>query len=78
MNNNFVRVAETKDIKPSEMLAVEVEREESVCIANIDGKYYAIGNVLPMRVVLLQMEHLTVMKSNVHGMVPNLILGQVK
>ena len=45
MNNNFVRVAETKDIKPSEMLAVEVEREKSVCIANIDGKYYAIGNV---------------------------------
>ena len=45
MNNNFVRVAETKDIKSSEMLAIEVERKESVCIAAIDGKYYAIGNV---------------------------------
>ena len=45
VNNNFVRVAETKDIKSSEMLAIEVERKESVCIAAIDGKYYAIGNV---------------------------------
>ena len=45
MNNNFVRVAETKDIQPSGMLTVELEDKESVCIAYIDGKYYAIGNI---------------------------------
>jgi glycine betaine catabolism B len=40
----FVKVAETKDIHPSKMKAVEVAGEK-VCIANVDGKYYAIGNV---------------------------------
>ena len=40
----FVKVAETKDIQPSMMMAVEVNGEK-VCIANVEGKYYAIGNV---------------------------------
>jgi glycine betaine catabolism B len=44
MNDDFVKVAESKDIQPSNML--EVDREgESVCIANVGGRYYAIGNV---------------------------------
>jgi nitrite reductase/ring-hydroxylating ferredoxin subunit len=41
---DFVKVAETKDIQPSKMIAVEVDGEK-VCIANVEGKYYAIGNV---------------------------------
>jgi nitrite reductase/ring-hydroxylating ferredoxin subunit len=45
LNNDFVKVAETKDVQPSSMLEVDLEGEGSVCIANIDGKYYAIGNV---------------------------------
>jgi nitrite reductase/ring-hydroxylating ferredoxin subunit len=40
----FVKVAETKDIQSSMMMAVEVNGEK-VCIANVEGKYYAIGNV---------------------------------
>ena len=41
---NFVKVAETKDIQPSKMKAVEVNGEK-VCVANVERKYYAIGNV---------------------------------
>lgn len=42
--NDFVKVAETKDIQPSQMKAVEVDGKK-VCVANVEGKYYAIGNV---------------------------------
>ena len=41
---DFVKVAETKDIQPSKMIAVEVDGEK-ICIANVEGKYYAIGNI---------------------------------
>ena len=45
MSENFVRVADTKDIPPSTMKAVELDNSQSICIANIDGKYYAIDNI---------------------------------
>ncbi|HEY6883766.1 MAG TPA: non-heme iron oxygenase ferredoxin subunit, partial [Nitrososphaeraceae archaeon] len=41
---DFVKVADTKDIQSSQMKAVEVAGEK-ICVANIGGKYYAIGNV---------------------------------
>jgi nitrite reductase/ring-hydroxylating ferredoxin subunit len=41
---DFVKVTETKDIQPSKMKAVEVNSEK-VGVANVEGKYYAIGNV---------------------------------
>lgn len=44
MNDDFVKVAESKDIQPSNMVEVDLEGE-SVCIANVGGRYYAIGNV---------------------------------
>src|ERR671933_575614 len=48
MNNqnkdDFVKVAETKDIQTSQMKEVQIDGQD-VCIANVDGKYYAIGNV---------------------------------
>ena len=43
-NDDFVRVAETKDIQTSQMKEVQIDGK-NVCIANVDGKYYAIGNV---------------------------------
>jgi ferredoxin-NADP reductase/nitrite reductase/ring-hydroxylating ferredoxin subunit len=42
--DDFVKVAETKDIQTSQMKEVQIDGED-VCIANVDGKYYAIGNV---------------------------------
>ena len=39
-----MKVAEGKEIQPSTMKAVEVNGEK-ICLANIKGKYYAIGNV---------------------------------
>jgi ferredoxin-NADP reductase/nitrite reductase/ring-hydroxylating ferredoxin subunit len=42
--DDFVKVAETKDIQTSQMKEIQVDSED-ICIANIDGKYYAIGNV---------------------------------
>lgn len=43
-NEEFVTVANTNDIQPSRMKAFQVNGVE-VCIANIDGKYYAINNI---------------------------------
>lgn len=44
MGEDFVKVAETEDIQVSQMMAVEVN-DERICLANVNGKYYAIGNV---------------------------------
>ena len=41
---DYVKVAEGQDIQPSTMKAIEVNGEK-ICIANAEGKYYAIGNV---------------------------------
>ena len=42
--SDFVKVAEDKDIPPSKMKEVDFNGAK-VCIANVEGKYYAIGNV---------------------------------
>src|ERR671926_1771766 len=44
LSEDFVKVADTKDIQPSQMKEVEVNGEK-ICVANAEGKYYAIGNV---------------------------------
>jgi nitrite reductase/ring-hydroxylating ferredoxin subunit len=44
LSEGFVKVAVTKDIQPSNMKAVDVAGER-VCIVNVEGKYYALGNV---------------------------------
>ena len=44
INGDFVKVAETKDIQSTKMKAVEVAGE-NICLINVEGKYYAIGNV---------------------------------
>lgn len=36
--------AKTEDVQVSQMMAVEVN-DEKICLANVNGKYYAIGNV---------------------------------
>jgi glycine betaine catabolism B len=41
---DFVKVADTKDIPPSKMKEVQVDGE-NICVANVDGKYYAIGSI---------------------------------
>jgi nitrite reductase/ring-hydroxylating ferredoxin subunit len=42
--DDFVKVAETKDIQTSQMKEVQFESQD-VCIANVEGKYCTIGNV---------------------------------
>ncbi|HZD35536.1 MAG TPA: Rieske 2Fe-2S domain-containing protein [Nitrososphaeraceae archaeon] len=44
MSEDFVKVADIKDIRPSQMKEIQV-KEEHICLVNLDGKYYAIGNV---------------------------------
>ena len=44
LSEDFVKVADTKDIQPSQMKEVEVNGEKA-CLANVEGKYYAIGNI---------------------------------
>ncbi len=44
LSEDFLKVADTKDIQPSQMEGVEINGEK-VCLANVEGKYYAISNV---------------------------------
>ncbi|TVP41153.1 Rieske 2Fe-2S domain-containing protein [Candidatus Nitrosocosmicus arcticus] len=44
MDDVFVRIADTKEIQPSQMKEVQVDGE-SICIVNVEGKYYAIGSI---------------------------------
>jgi 3-phenylpropionate/trans-cinnamate dioxygenase ferredoxin component len=44
LSEDFVKVAESNEIPPSSMKAVDVNGEK-VCIININGNYYVIGNV---------------------------------
>ena len=44
LSKDFVKVADTKDVEPSQMKAVEVG-DENICIIIVEWKYYAIGNV---------------------------------
>lgn len=41
---DYVKATEVKNIPPSQMKEVEVNGEK-ICLANVEGKYYAIGNV---------------------------------
>lgn len=44
LSEDFVKVANTKDIQPSQMKEVEVDGE-NICVVNVEGKYYAIGSI---------------------------------
>jgi glycine betaine catabolism B len=44
LDESFTKVADVKDIPPSKMMEVEVD-DNKILIANIEGKYYAIGNI---------------------------------
>ncbi len=44
LTEDFVKVANTKDIQPSQMKEVEVNGQK-ICLVNVDGKYYALGNI---------------------------------
>jgi glycine betaine catabolism B len=44
LSEDFVKVADTKDIQPSQMKEVQVDGE-NICVVNVEGKYYAIGSI---------------------------------
>jgi ferredoxin-NADP reductase/nitrite reductase/ring-hydroxylating ferredoxin subunit len=44
LSEDFVKVADIKDIQPSHMKEVQVD-SENICVVNIEGKYYAIGSI---------------------------------
>ena len=41
---DFVKIANTNDIQPSQMKEVEVNGQ-NICVVNVEGKYYAIGSI---------------------------------
>jgi nitrite reductase/ring-hydroxylating ferredoxin subunit len=72
LSEDFVKVADTKDIQPSHMKEVEVDGE-NICVVNIEGKYFAINNICTHEGgVLWLMARLMAIRLNVPGMVPNL------
>jgi hypothetical protein len=46
MGEEFVKVAETKDIQASQMMTVEVYGEK-VCLSNVKGKHITCRNPIP-------------------------------
>src|SRR5919199_1580263 len=44
LSEDFVKVADTKDIQPSQMKELDVNGE-NICVVNVEGKYYAIGSI---------------------------------
>lgn len=44
LSENFVNVADVKDIPSSHMKEVQVDGK-AICLINIEDRYYAIGNV---------------------------------
>src|SRR5215210_6437392 len=44
LSEDFVKVANTKDIQALQMKEVEVNGE-NICVVNVEGKYYAIGSI---------------------------------
>jgi nitrite reductase/ring-hydroxylating ferredoxin subunit len=44
MSEDFVKVADTKDIQTLHMKEVQINGE-NICVVNIEGKYYAISNI---------------------------------
>jgi nitrite reductase/ring-hydroxylating ferredoxin subunit len=78
MSYAFVKVATTKEIPVSQMKEIKVA-EESICIANVSGEFYAIDNVcshagcpLAIRVI---MDH--EVECACHGSRFDLITGEV-
>jgi len=39
----FIKAASTKDLQPASMIGLEVNGKE-ILLANLDGRYFAIGN----------------------------------
>src|SRR5436853_6449735 len=50
LSEDFVKVADTKDIQPSHMKEVEVE-DENICVVNIEGKYMQLEVFAHMKAV---------------------------
>ncbi len=44
LSEDFVKVADVKDIQPSQMKELQVNGE-NICLVNVEGKYYAIGSI---------------------------------
>ena len=44
MNEDLVKVADTKDIQFTKTKEIQVEGE-NICIVNVEGKYYSIGSI---------------------------------
>jgi ferredoxin-NADP reductase/nitrite reductase/ring-hydroxylating ferredoxin subunit len=43
-SEDFVKVADTKDIQPSQMKEAQIDGK-NICVVNVEGKYYAIGSI---------------------------------
>jgi nitrite reductase/ring-hydroxylating ferredoxin subunit len=69
---DFVKVAKIDEIIPSQMKKVEVEGQR-ILIANVNGKFYGIGNIYTPEERPLTEGSFITMKWNVFGMVQNLM-----
>lgn len=50
--SGWVKVASTGDIKPGQVIAVEIDREE-IALANVEGEFLAVSDVCSHEYVLL-------------------------
>jgi len=75
----FIKVASAKELKPGEMKGIEAGGKQ-VLIVNLEGKYYAIGNVCTHMGCMLSDGTLTgePVQCACHGSVFNVKTGKVE
>src|SRR5438128_12685095 len=73
----FSRVASTSEIPPGIMRKVTVDGQD-VVLANVDGKYFAIGGVCTHQAGPLDEGILTTMRSRAHGTGPGSTCGRAR
>ncbi len=77
-DSGFVKVAQVSEIKPGEMISVEVENEQ-VLLANVDGSIHAVDDICSHAYATLSEGELTgeQVECPLHGGSFNVTTGEV-
>ncbi len=50
---DMIKVCDTADVKPGEMLAIEMDELPPVAVYNVDGEFYATSNICTHAIAIL-------------------------
>jgi len=78
MNNTYTKLAETNDLKPGQMMRVDIDQRR-ILLANVDGNFYATDDTCTHEDASLAMGSLRcdLVKCPLHGSRFNIRTGEV-